>query len=261
MRELGKASHALNPGEELAKAMHDVRGGALAALLGRLQLIELVPRDEGSLNTLFVLARDHLKIMRNAIVGLDEPRREADHQPKSHDVRLILEKWHNSVVGPKWHERQIEMSLDCRHAGALTECCLESAAIDRIFYNLANNACRHAASERLDMVIFPVPQAPGECLRFVLSNEVSEEDAAYLRKLLPDGADSADKGTGQSIFSLFEPEVSWCPVSGLRWWRSLCRTRLACATGNKPCKSATWGRCSTGRPSACGSIGRLRTVN
>ena len=38
------------------------------------------------------------------------------------------------------------MFVDCRYEGALTECCLESAAIDRIFYNLVNNACRHAAS-------------------------------------------------------------------------------------------------------------------
>lgn len=208
VRELGRASHEQNPSEELAKSMHDVRGGALAALLGRLQMIKLLPRNEGSLNTLFILTRDHLKIMRSAVVGLDEPRREADHKPKSHGVRLILEKWHNSVVGPKWHERQIQMFVDCRHEGALTECCLESAAIDRIFYNLANNACRHVADDRLDMAIFPVPDATGETLRFVLSNQVSEEDAVYLRGLMPEGADSVDKGSGQSIFSLFEPEVS-----------------------------------------------------
>ncbi len=209
VRELGRASHEQSPGEELAKAMHDVRGGALAALLGRLQIIDLATaKDAGTLNTLFVLTRDHLKIMRSAVMGLDEARREADHKRKSHDVRLILEKWHQSVVGPKWRERPIQMFVDCRHAGALTECCLESAAIDRIFYNLANNACRHVAGGRLDMAIFPVPDAAGDCLRFVLSNEVGEEDAAYLRGLMPEGADSVDRGNGRSLFTLFEPEVS-----------------------------------------------------
>ena len=205
---LGAASHAERPSENLSKAMHDLRGGALAALLGRLQLIGRLPTTTGELNTLFILARDHLKIMRNTLVGLDDVRRDADRKPKSHDVHLILDKWHESIIGPQWQQRPIQMFIDCRHEGALTECCLESAAIDRIFYNLANNACRHALGGRLDMVIFPLAEGPGGCLRFVLSNEVSEKDAAYLQGLMPAGADSVDRGSGQSLFTLFEPQVS-----------------------------------------------------
>ena len=206
VREMGVASHARGSTEALAKAMHDLRGGALSALLGRLQLVTRLPRTERELQTIFVLTRDHLKIMRNAVVGLDEPRREADRIPKAHAARLIVEKWHGSVVGPNWGERPIRFLVDCRYDGALTECCLESAAIDRIFYNLANNACRHASGDRLEMAIFPLPS--GECLRFVLSNQVNEEDARLLRGLQPEGADSVDRGTGQSFFVLFEPTVS-----------------------------------------------------
>ena len=209
VRELGLASHEHDPGERLAKAMHDVRGGALSSLLGRLQLFGHLHTMSGALNVLFVQARDHLKIMRNAIVGLDEPRREADRTPKAHAMALMLGKWHESVVGPKWHERPIRMQIDCRYEGALTECCLESAAIDRIFYNLAANACRHATDERLEMAIFPIPEPPGDCLRFVLSNRVSEADAARLGATIrAGGADSTELGTGQSLFALFEPEVS-----------------------------------------------------
>ena len=209
VRELGVATHARMASEELAKAMHDVRGGALSALLGRLQLLGRLTHDEEQLKTLFVLTRDHLKIMRNALVGLDEPRREADRKPRAHAMRLMMEKWHDSVVGPKWQERPVRMNVDCRYAGALTECCLESAAIDRIFYNLANNACRHAATGRIDMAIFPIPEPPGDCLRFVLSNEVNDADAASLRALeWTDGADSVDRGSGLSLLALFEPEVS-----------------------------------------------------
>ena len=83
-RELGLASHERNPGEKLAKAMHDVRGGALSSLLGRLQLFGHQRAVPETLNVLFVQARDHLKIMRNALVGLDEPRRQADRRPKAH---------------------------------------------------------------------------------------------------------------------------------------------------------------------------------
>ena len=209
VRELGHASHERNPGERLSKAMHDVRGGALSSLLGRLQLFGHLRRLPGALNILFIQARDHLKIMRSAIVGLDERRREADRKPKAHAMRLMIDKWHESIVGPKWRERPIRLEIDCRYEGALTECCLESAAIDRIFYNLAANACRHAADERLEMAIFPVPEPPGECLRFVLSNRVNETDAARLRAVIrAGGADSTDRGAGRSLFALFEPEVS-----------------------------------------------------
>ncbi len=209
VRELGEASHAHATGESLAKSMHDVRGGALSSLLGRLQLLYRMPQDEAGLQVLFVLARDHLKIMRSAFTGLDDPRREADRRPKSHDVSLIVEKWHDAVVGPKWQERPTRLFVDCRHRGALTECCLESAALDRIFYNLANNACRHTAGNRLDMAIFATSTSPDACLRFALSNQVGPQDTTYLRSLLPtDAADSADKGAGLSLRGLFEPQIS-----------------------------------------------------
>ncbi len=211
VRELGRASHEQMPGEELSKAVHDVRGGALTSLLGRLQLLDRRPQDERELQTIFVLARDHLKIMRNAITGLDEPRRDADRKPKTHDMRLMLEKWHDSVVGPKWDEQPVRFVMNCRHEGPLTECCLESAALDRIFYNLANNAARHCAGDRVEMDIFPVPPPPaaGEALRFVLSNEVGERDVAYLGTLIRDGgADGRDKDGHASILALFDAEVS-----------------------------------------------------
>ena len=210
VRALGLASYEQSPSELLAKSMHDVRGGALSPLLGRLQILDRLPKNEAQLQTLFVLVRDHLKIMRNAIVGLDEERRNADRKPKVHAMKLMLEKWHQSVVGPMWRERSIQMEIDSRYDGPLTECCLESAAIDRIFYNLSVNACRYALGERLEMVVFPLDGEAddGGCLRFVLSNEVSEEEAANLRRLAAAGADSVDKGAGQSLLPLFEPTVS-----------------------------------------------------
>ncbi len=211
VRELGLASHEQDPGEKLAKAMHDVRGGALSSLLGRLQLLGYLRTVSDGLNILFVQARDHLKIMRNAVVGLDEARRNADHRPKAHAMKLMLDKWQETVVSPNPEQRPIQMHIDCRYDGPLTECCLESAAIDRIFYNLTNNAARHAADDRLEMAIFPLPEQPPDngCLRFVLSNRIDETDVAWLRAPAQEhGADSTHLGTGQSLFALFEPEVS-----------------------------------------------------
>ncbi len=209
VRELGLTSDSEGSDEELAKTLHDVRGGALSSLFGRLQMLDYLPREESQLKALFVQTRDHLKIMRNAVVGLDDPRRDADRKPKAHAMRLMLDKWQDATVGPNWHTRPVRMEIDCRYEGALTECCMESAAVDRIFYNLAANACRYAADERLEMAIFPVPEPPGDCLRFVLSNRVSEADEARLRATIrAGGTDSVDRGTGKSLFVLFEPEVS-----------------------------------------------------
>ena len=94
--------------------------------------------------------------MRNAITGLDEARRESDRTPKAHNVKLILDKWQESVVGPYPSKdgRPVRMVVDSRYEGALTECGLESAAVDRIFYNLANNACRHSTCDAIEMMIF-----------------------------------------------------------------------------------------------------------
>ena len=208
-RELGTSSHEQNSSEALARTMHDIRGGALSSLLGRLQLIEHLPHVEKQLRTLFVLTREHLMIMRNAVIGLDDTRRDADRKPKAHAMALMLDKWQQSVVGPQWRERPIRLEIDCRYEGPLTECCMESAAVDRIFYNLAANACRYAADERLEMVVFPLPEPPGNCLRFVLSNEVSERQAGYLQSLVDHrGADSRDRGSEASMFALFDPAVS-----------------------------------------------------
>ena len=210
VREIGLASHAQDSNEKLAKAMHDVRGGALSSLLGRLQLLDHLPPTSANLNVLFVQTRDHLKIMRSAVVGLDEPRREADKRPKAHDMRLLIDKWHESVVGPNWRERPTRMFIDCRYEGPVAECCIESAALDRIFYNLAGNACRYAADGRMEMAIFPVPEPPdAECLRFVLSNEISETDGKRLRTSARSEDDGGvHSGAGQNLDGLFEPEVS-----------------------------------------------------
>ena len=97
-RELGTTSHEQNSSEALARAMHDIRGGALSSLLGRLELIKRLPHVEKQLRTIFVLTRDHLKIMRNAVTGLDAARRDADRKPKAHAMQLMLDKCDDSVV-------------------------------------------------------------------------------------------------------------------------------------------------------------------
>lgn len=74
-------------------AYHDLRGGSLSAILMLLDLIaDGVGRPEDA-ERLFLLARDHLKMMRNAVRDLDVGRYAADLQLRRHGVALLLEKW------------------------------------------------------------------------------------------------------------------------------------------------------------------------
>jgi hypothetical protein len=179
--DFGGASYAADPSPRMAKTIHDLRGGGLTPLLGQLQLAGLFEVEEKAMNTLYFLTRDHLKIMRNALIGLDDEQRERDLLPKLHGTDLIVEKWQGSVVQYAGHAVRLE--VDCRQQTAISECCVEFGALDRILYNLLNNAARHAAGETVRLVVLPVPDPAGDNLRFILLNDVSVKDREFLSSI------------------------------------------------------------------------------
>ena len=195
VRALGVQSLAADPSELMAKTVHDLRGGAMTALLGQLQLAETRPADEPGLRQLFFLTRDHLKIMRNALLGLDDPKRQADLETRMHSVDLIAEKWQHALVQSA--ERQTHLEVDCDFHGNIAECCVEFGALDRVLYNLVNNACRHTASGavRLSIHSHPTGEDHPDDLRFEVCNPV---DTADRQRLL-------DRG---DLRTLFQPAVS-----------------------------------------------------
>lgn len=176
--QLGRESYAADPSPRMAKTIHDLRGGGLTPLLGQLQLAHAFGLEGAPLTTLYFLTRDHLKIMRNALLGLDDEQRERDLLPKLHGTDLIVEKWQGSTVQSQG--RAVRLEVDCRQQTAISECCVEFGALDRILYNLLNNAARHAAGDAVRLVVLPVPEAAGDNLRFILLNDVSAKDRQYL---------------------------------------------------------------------------------
>ncbi|WP_201505674.1 hypothetical protein, partial [Escherichia coli] len=130
---------------------------------------------------LYFLTRDHLKIMRNALLGLDDAKREEDLLPKVHGTDFIVQKWSGAALHN--HGRQVRLEVECPQPVAISECCVEFGALDRILYNLMNNACRHAASDHIRLVLFPIPSPDGDDLRFVLLNSVSADDLSHLRQM------------------------------------------------------------------------------
>ena len=139
VRRLGVESvRCERAGELLGKTVHDLRGGAMCGLLGLLQVAQMAPLDPLQAHQLFFLTRDQLKIMRNALLGLDDAKRQADLLPTMHGVDLLVEKWQDAVLGEEGHRAVIRVDSD--YLGNIAECCVEFGALDRVLYNLINNA-------------------------------------------------------------------------------------------------------------------------
>ncbi len=192
-QKFGLESHEAAPSELLAKTIHDLRGGGLTFLLFNLQIVQSKPVVSPEMvRSLFFLTRDHLKIMRNALLGLDDVKREEDLLPKLHSIDFIVEKWQNALLHGGEHEVRLE--VDSRFDGCIAECCVEFGALDRILYNLIDNAARHAAGEKVALTIVPLPEKDTVDLRFILTNEVSAGEVSAL--------------SGRDLSELFNPGVS-----------------------------------------------------
>lgn len=78
----------------------------LSFLLNHLQFAQKQPLEETSLRALFFLTRDHLKIMRNALLELDDAKRTEDLLPKLHGIDFIVREmaargsWLGRRAGP-----------------------------------------------------------------------------------------------------------------------------------------------------------------
>lgn len=206
--DFGRESVTADPSELMAKTTHDLRGGALTALLGWLHLAQMRPPDAAGLRRLFFLTRDHLKIMRNALQGLDDERRRADLTQQMHGTDLIVEKWRHALLDAD-QERPVRLEIDCDYDGPIAECCVEFGALDRVLYNLVNNASRHCAGTEVQVFILPEP-ADGtvENLRFAVCNQIGDLDqqrlgARDLRTLFEPGVSSTGSGLGMTVVADF----------------------------------------------------------
>ncbi|MBA3469874.1 MAG: HAMP domain-containing histidine kinase [Herpetosiphonaceae bacterium] len=164
----------------LGEAIHDIRGGSFAALSINVQMLSLGLVEDDDLLRIFFLVRDHLKIMRNAVRDIDLQRYRADWEQKLHNVKLIVEKWTNTIHKVSNSSAQIE--LDCQFDGNISERCLEFSALDRVLYNMVNNAVRHTADKVVYLSIFPADPAQPHDVRFVIYNAIAPEHRQTLQQ-------------------------------------------------------------------------------
>ncbi len=167
VRAMGSATYELGvPPRDVRGALHDLRSGALLALIGyAVAESKGLQVSDDETRTAVLRARDHARIMRNAIVDLDPVRREVDEHIKSSSMRDFVAKWDGAVY--RMGERQISVEFESEFDGNVTHHDSEVAALDRVLYNHVNNAARFAGDDRVRITAFRVNK---QLVRWVVEN-------------------------------------------------------------------------------------------
>lgn len=169
---LGSRLDADTASPTVRKALHDIRGGGLPALVMHLEAVLAEELEPDDIQRIFVLCRDQGKIVRNALPDLDPVGYARDLEPRAHTTAL-LDKW--STMTYRVGEHTTELHLRCDFEGAVSECCMEFAALDRVVYNLVNNAARFAVDGHVGLTVFPIRPDVETDLRFVVTNRIDPE--------------------------------------------------------------------------------------
>ncbi len=166
----------------LASAIHDIRGGALTTLFVHLAWFARAPQRLDTRRALCVAARDHRKMMRNVLLDLDPEARARDlaYVPHSLDeLARALREFSGRI-----HDEPVAVDVDVDTGGdapvVIAESCVECAAIDRVAYNLLNNAVRHADRSPISVWL----QTLEHDLRVTVANAIAPEQRSALEVTL-----------------------------------------------------------------------------
>jgi hypothetical protein len=173
---LGTDTPSARAEPRMRRLIHDVRGGGLTVLIGVSDLLAGVPHRLSLVPTAVRAARDHAKVMRACLPELDPEEYARDESARVHLIDGFVRAWDGTVVPNKGREVRVE--VECAFRGALTGRCLEAAALDRVIYNLMNNATRFAADDRVQSWVF----RSGNVVRWVVRNELAPTDREWLTR-------------------------------------------------------------------------------
>lgn len=163
------------------KALHDIRGGGLPALVMHFDAVLEDEVEADDIGRIFVLCRDQRKIIRNAVPDLDPAGYARDLEPRAHTTEL-LDKWSTGTY--RAGDRTAELHLRCEFEGAISECCMEFATLDRVVYNLINNAARFAADGHVGLSVVPIRPDEETDLRIVVTNRVDPDQKERIAEAL-----------------------------------------------------------------------------
>ncbi len=159
---------------QLRRIVHDLRGGAMTALLGNAQLAVTGELEPDIVLDMVMLARDQAKMMRSVIVDLDPDTREAEERFRRHTIVDIVERWQKRHY--RSDEQSVSVVVESDYQGDISTRCLERSSLDRVIYNHVNNAVEHAASDEVTLTI----TSGQDLVRFTVSNALSPDDREFL---------------------------------------------------------------------------------
>ena len=154
----------------IRSVVHDVLGGSLTVLLWMFQ--DDLGNPDPRRTTKF-LAGDHLKMMRNAIHGLDDVARARDQGGGLHGVPYLRDRW--SAARLRNDSGPVEINFSSDTDIAFAENCFEFSTVQRVIYNMLSNACTHTANERVDFDVSEISEGNDANVRFIISNRVTED--------------------------------------------------------------------------------------
>jgi signal transduction histidine kinase len=168
---------AVDP-ETFRQVRHDIRGGALVSAL---QLAERGRLDDKRARKMYMRVRDHAKIVRNAVPELDPETHEEDSREHLHGASLIVDKWQDTELANASGE-SVDVRVEATYEGSVSQRCVEFAALDRVVYNLMNNAVEGTTDGTIELYLAGVPTSAPEHLRIAVANPVDEAFADDLRE-------------------------------------------------------------------------------
>lgn len=180
VQSIGRATYQQR-GDQLIplirKAIHDIRGGGLTALIGYAQLLPMLPNTTQYMRQAVYLARDHAKMMRNVLPDLDVTIRAADEGLKLHNIQEFVHKWDGFTF--EMPAKSVTIQAETTYDGYITNRCLETSAVDRILYNFINNAARFSAGDTVELGVL---QTANHLIRWVVKNQITDDQIAWLHE-------------------------------------------------------------------------------
>lgn len=162
----------------VSRLLHDLRGTALQQIVGLASLWPLGDAEASTLQAIAMFARDHAKVLRHALIGLDEQRRLLDLGQRLHGVanlrnRLPLLLLLNSAGA-------VRVDFAAEWHGEFATTCPEFSTVLRQLYNLMGNAARHTANQLIVVRVYPNAPVEPQSARFVVANALTAAEHARL---------------------------------------------------------------------------------
>jgi hypothetical protein len=169
----------------LRRALHDLRGGAFFALrmYGTL-LTDEVPTED-LVQPAVLLARDQAKLVRSLVPEIDPEGYRRDREEKAHGMNELVDKWDGfefPVMNGSHHRRldaPVRVEVETEWRGTLAARCLEAAALDRVLYNMINNAARFTTDGHVRLRVDLVTPST---VRIAVGNSIGAEQGDWIER-------------------------------------------------------------------------------